>query len=306
MDADAAMTFADTSRVKQGWYLLGRSRRLRRHQVRALEMGPRRLVIYRDAAGQAHVVNDRCPHLGTDLALGEVRPEGLRCPFHGWCWDAEGGCAVAPGQPELPKRHLRRYATQERWGFLWAWLGSAPAFPLPDVDAGAPRRLVLPPQRVEAHADVVFSNLFDVAHFAPSHNIEAATTALELDAPWRLTHHFEGRLPRRRSLSWAGLAGERIDASVTQHGGGLVEVRVRRPLPYAILFTLRPEGSGSRAQTTLFLARRRDAPRAAALLWSIAADDLQLMETIAWTGAYAPGDEVLASYARFVEALPAL
>jgi hypothetical protein len=56
----------------------------------------------------------------------------------------------------------------------------------------------------------------------------------------------------------------------------------------------------------LFLKRRRDVVRAAALLWSIAADDLKLMETIQWTGAYAPGDEVLAQYARFVEALPAL
>jgi hypothetical protein len=45
MDEDAGMTFADASRVKQGWYLLDRSRRLRRHQVRALQVGPRRLVI---------------------------------------------------------------------------------------------------------------------------------------------------------------------------------------------------------------------------------------------------------------------
>ncbi len=300
------MTFADASRVKQGWYLLGRSRRLRRNQVRAVQVGPRRLVLYRDTAGQAHVANDRCPHLGSDLALGHVTPEGLRCDFHGWCWDAAGSCAAAPGQPSLPKRHLRQYPVAERWGFVWAWLGGEPAFPLPDVDAGTPRRVVLPPQRVKAHADVIFSNLFDVAHFAPSHDIAACTTALDLAAPWQLTHRFEGRLPHRRSLSWVGLAGKDLDATVTQHGGGIVDVRVRRPLEYSILFTLRPDGAVSRAQTMLFLKRRRDVIRAAALLWSIAADDLKLMETIQWTGAYAPGDEVLAQYARFVEALPAL
>ena len=49
-----------------------------------------------------------------------------------------------------------------------------------------------------------------------------------------------------------------------------------------------------------------DLIRAAALLWSLAINDIKFMETIHWTGAYAPGDEVLASYARFVEALPAL
>jgi hypothetical protein len=159
---------------------------------------------------------------------------------------------------------------------------------------------------MKAHADVVFSNLFDVAHFAPSHGVELSGTELDQDAPWRLSHRFTGRLPRRRSLAWAGFAGGELDATVTQHGGGIVDVRVRRPLEYSILFTLRPDGEGSRAQTTLFLRRRRDAPRAAALLWSIAVDDLELMETIHWTGAYAPGDEVLAAYARFVEALPSL
>ncbi|HZF08698.1 MAG TPA: Rieske 2Fe-2S domain-containing protein [Thermoanaerobaculia bacterium] len=302
------MKFADASRVKQGWYLLARSRRLRRHQVRAAEVGPRRLVLYRDGAGRAHVAADRCPHLGSDLALGKVTAEGLCCPFHGWCWDAEGACAVAPGQASPPQRRLRQYATEERWGFLWAWLGTEPAFPLPDIAAettATPRRFALPPQRVKAHADVVFANLFDVAHFAPSHGIELSSTALDEDAPWRLTHRFTGRLPRRQPLSAVGLAGQDLDATATQYGGGIVHVRVRRPLPYTILFTLRPDGTGSRAQTTLFLERRRDAPRAAALLWSIAADDLEIMETIDWTGAYAAGDEVLARYARFVEALPA-
>lgn len=298
------MKFADASQVKQGWYLLGRSGGLRRNQVRAVEVGPRRLVVYRDAGGGVHVTADRCPHLGSDLALGRVTPAGLRCAFHGWCWDSDGACAEAPGQPSAPKRRLRRYVAEERWGFLWAWLGGEPAFPLPAVDAGTPRRFILPPQRVKAHADVVFSNLFDVAHLAPSHGIEAATTSLDLDAPWHLAHRFAGRLPRRPSLAGVGLGGKEIDATVTQHGGGLVHVRVERPLCYSILFTLRPEGAGSRAQTTLFLERRRDAPRAAALLWSIAADDLKLMETIAWTGAFAPGDEVLARYAGFVEALP--
>jgi phenylpropionate dioxygenase-like ring-hydroxylating dioxygenase large terminal subunit len=301
------MRFADAGQVKQGWYLLGRSRRLRRNQVRAEQVGPRRLVVYRDAADRARVANDRCPHLGSDLALGRVTPEGLRCRFHGWCWDAEGACAAAPGQPSPPQRHLRQYATEERWGFLWAWLGSGePAFPLPDVDAGAPRRVVLPPQRMKAHADVVFSNLYDVAHFTPSHGVELSGSELDQEAPWRLSHRFTGRLPRRRRLAWAGLAGADLDATVTQRGGGIVDVRVRRPLEYSILFTLRPDGTGSRAQTLLFLQRRRDLLRAAALLWSLAVDDLKLMETIAWTGAYAPGDEVLARYARFVEALPAL
>jgi hypothetical protein len=55
----------------------------------------------------------------------------------------------------------------------------------------------------------------------------------------------------------------------------------------------------------LFLRRRRDLPRALAVLWSTAIDDLHLMQQISWTGAYAPSDEALERYATFVDGLPA-
>jgi len=55
----------------------------------------------------------------------------------------------------------------------------------------------------------------------------------------------------------------------------------------------------------LFLRRRVDLPRALAILWSTAIDDLQIMEKVRWTGAYAPSDAALARYAGFVEDLPA-
>jgi hypothetical protein len=55
----------------------------------------------------------------------------------------------------------------------------------------------------------------------------------------------------------------------------------------------------------LFLRRQRDLPRALAILWSTALDDLKLMKRIRWTGAFAPGDQALERYAGFVERLPA-
>jgi hypothetical protein len=55
----------------------------------------------------------------------------------------------------------------------------------------------------------------------------------------------------------------------------------------------------------LFLRRRRDLPRALAILWSTALDDLKLMERVTWTGAYAASDAALERYAGFVERLPA-
>lgn len=291
--------------VRQGWYVLSRSRDLRAGAVLPVQVGDRRVVAWRDRAASPRVVSDRCAHLGADLSLGRVTDAGLRCAFHGWCWDAEGSCAAAPGMDAPPARRLRAYPVEERFGLLWAWLGDGPPFPLPAPPAHLPRALTLRAQRVRAHPDVVFSNGFDPAHLAPSHGIAARTTRVH-EGPWTLEHRFEGRLPRRPALAWCGLGGAPVEASFTQHGGGIVMVHVRAPLELVILFTMRPEADGaSRTRTVLFLRHLRDAPRALSLLWAIALDDIPLMESMAWTGAFAETDAVLARYARFVEELPA-
>ncbi|MGH9201337.1 MAG: Rieske 2Fe-2S domain-containing protein, partial [Vicinamibacterales bacterium] len=76
--ARGSRTFACPGIVRQGWYLVASSRKLRRGGVRQVEVGLNRLVAYRDLEGWAHVVDDRCPHLGSDLALARVTAEGLR------------------------------------------------------------------------------------------------------------------------------------------------------------------------------------------------------------------------------------
>jgi phenylpropionate dioxygenase-like ring-hydroxylating dioxygenase large terminal subunit len=301
----AAGTFARPGVVRQGWYLVARSWRVRAGQARSVEIGSHRLVVYRDLEGRVHVVDDRCPHLGSDLALARVTREGLRCEFHGWCWGADGSCVDAPGNPGPLRRRLRGYASAERWGFIWAWAGSEPAFELPEIPPHLPRRVVLAPHRLKAHPDVIFSNGFDLAHFGPSHGIDASTASLDV-APWTISHRIVGRLSHRATLRAVGLGGTALDFSFIQHGGGIVHVHVRKPIEYLIFFTLRQDAQfRARTRTLLFLRRRFDLPRALAILWSTALDDLSYMERIRWTGAFAPADAALERYAGFVEALPA-
>jgi hypothetical protein len=158
---------------------------------------------------------------------------------------------------------------------------------------------------MRAHSDVIFANGFDLAHFGPSHGIEATTAALDV-GPWTIDHRIVGRLSRRASLSWVGLGGKELDVSFAQHGGGIVHTHVRKPLEFLICFTLRPDARlRSRTRTMLFLRRWRDLPRALAILWSTALDDLELMESVEWTGAFAASDAALEQYTRFVEGLPA-
>jgi phenylpropionate dioxygenase-like ring-hydroxylating dioxygenase large terminal subunit len=200
---------------------------------------------------------------------------------------------------------LRHYATEERWGFVWAWLGPEPGFPLPDVAPLFRRRRALLPQRVRAHPDTIFANGFDLAHFEASHSIEAATTSLDVRPPWQISHRIAGRLPHRPRIAWAGLGGASLDATFTQYGGGIVHVHVRRPVENVIVFTIRPDERGhSRTQTIVFVPRRRDMIRALALLWATALDDIPLMERIKWTRGFAGADAVLQRYVEFIDAMP--
>lgn len=305
MVATATGTFARPGVVRQGWYLVARSSRVRAGTIRPVDLGSRRLLVHRALDGRAHVTDDRCPHLGSDLALARVTPQGLRCEFHGWCWGPDGSCVEAPGNPEPIRRRLRRYASRERWGFIWTWTGSEPAFPLPDVPPHLSCQIVLASHRLKAHPDVIFSNGFDLAHFGPSHGIQARTASLDV-GPWTIDHRIVGRLSNRKTLRVVGLGGTELDFSFVQYGGGIVHVHVRKPIEYLIFFTLRQDAQfRARTRTMLFLAARRDLPRALAILWSTALDDLKMMERIRWTGAFAPADAALERYAGFVEALPA-
>lgn len=303
----ALRRFADPSRVSEGWYVLARSRALRRGRIATVQVGPREVVAYRGLDGVVRALDARCAHLGAHLDRGRVTPDGLECAFHGWCWDARGACARAEGHATPPARRTRAYATTERWGLAWAWLGAhAPAFDVPDPTPPGWRAVRLPPQRIRCHPHIVLGNAFDLAHLSPTHGFDLdAPPRVTTDPPHRMRLDVEGRLPRRGVLRPAGLAGTRFDASFESVGATLHVVDVRAPVRFRVLFTGRPDAEGAcRAQTLLFLPRRLALPRALAMLWYTTIDDMRLMEALQFRPAFSEADGAFAGYARFIEAMP--
>ena len=49
--------------------------------------------------GRWGLIDRACPHRGADLAFGRLEADGLRCPFHGWKFDADGRCLETPAEP---------------------------------------------------------------------------------------------------------------------------------------------------------------------------------------------------------------
>jgi phthalate 4,5-dioxygenase len=86
-----------------------------------------------------------CPHRGADLSFARYEitvdsagqsQTGIRCPFHGWKFDASGQCLETPAEPEgstlCTRIQQRSYPVKEKSGVLFAWLGEpdkAPPFP---------------------------------------------------------------------------------------------------------------------------------------------------------------------------------
>ena len=83
------------------------------------------IAIWRGASGQVHAWGDRCPHRGMRLSHGFVRGETLACIYHGWQYDAKGGCDHIPAHPDLvPPKTIcaTTYSCAEADGVIWVAL----------------------------------------------------------------------------------------------------------------------------------------------------------------------------------------
>src|SRR5438874_2244568 len=92
------------------------------------------LVLFKDQAGQYGLLGEHCSHRGTSLYYGFLEDEGLRCPYHGWLYDAAGRCVEQPFEPaqSLMRHTLRHpaYPVEKLAGVLFAYLGPSELKPL--------------------------------------------------------------------------------------------------------------------------------------------------------------------------------
>ncbi len=103
--------------------------------LKAVKLMGQDFVLFRDETGRLGLLDRDCPHRGADLAFGRLEDGGLRCPFHGWLFDATGQCLETPAEPVGSKMCTRirqgAYPVVERSGIVFAYIGPGepPAFP---------------------------------------------------------------------------------------------------------------------------------------------------------------------------------
>ncbi|HEX3245101.1 MAG TPA: Rieske 2Fe-2S domain-containing protein, partial [Chloroflexota bacterium] len=88
------------------------------------------LVLYKDRRGRYGLLGQRCAHRSVDLKYGIPEEEGLRCPYHGWLYDATGQCLEQPAEEPDSTFYQRvqtpAYPVEELGGLIFAYLGPGP------------------------------------------------------------------------------------------------------------------------------------------------------------------------------------
>jgi phenylpropionate dioxygenase-like ring-hydroxylating dioxygenase large terminal subunit len=154
---------------------------LRNNSITPVTVAGDNLVLFRDAAGRARALENRCPHRGALLSLGQasvVTPGTLTCRYHGMTFDGDGNCTAyvtdGPDSPACGKIRARAYPVQESAGIIWAYMGAKTPRPVQEAVPHA-RTVLTQPHLMIFRFVFPFSylnqidNATDLAHVAVLH-----------------------------------------------------------------------------------------------------------------------------------------
>jgi len=108
------------------WWPLDTCENLTPEKVHRYTVDDAELIARRDSSGAVRVYDAFCPHQGAHLGFGGVIDRDcLRCPFHGFYFDAEGRCIGANVDNEatfIKSLKLRPVSHRVREGRIEVWL----------------------------------------------------------------------------------------------------------------------------------------------------------------------------------------
>jgi len=129
------------------------------------------ILLYRDEAGTATAIGNRCPHRFAPLDRGRLTDGVIECGYHGIRFDRAGTCVLVPGEGQRAASNMRvpAYPIEERDGIVWIWPGDRPAdrSQIPDLGdrLSSPRFAhVTGSTHLKANYEILADNLIDPSH----------------------------------------------------------------------------------------------------------------------------------------------
>ena len=295
----------------QGWYAVALSSDVPTDEPYGTQFLDERVVVYRDASGSPVVLGARCPHMGADLAVGDVVGDDLRCAYHHFRFGPDGSCTSIPCEGPIPRAaRVSSRPALERFGLIWAWHGDAdPLFAPPEFPRFAEEDLVMRARRThvfEVAPWLSIGNTFDLMHLRHVHDLDFDLEPE--DIRYLDEHHIELEIPFRSQDMGA------FEQRIRVTGTNVVAFLTVSEETTAGLFTSTP--IGDRAQTFYTSGVPREAARDDADLArlldeqeafgdGLLADDYRTLQGLRFqAGTLVEGDRALVDYMQWVDAFP--
>ncbi|MGB9821764.1 MAG: Rieske 2Fe-2S domain-containing protein [Pseudothermotoga sp.] len=114
--------------IKNQWYVVLSSNEVKKGQLVGVTRLSKKLVFFRDEAGEVHCIEDKCCHRGASLSHGKLLANGhVMCPFHGFEYDHTGRVKAIPANgrntPVPANFKVKSFKTVEVADFIWIWYG---------------------------------------------------------------------------------------------------------------------------------------------------------------------------------------
>ena len=124
--------------LRRYWHPVAAAVELRDKWTKAVRVLGEDLVLFKDRQGGLGLIEHQCPHRRASFAYGLPTEGGIRCPYHGWEFNAQGQCLSQPFEKDNPefrqKVGIAGYPVQELGGLVFAYLGPKPVPLLPRFD----------------------------------------------------------------------------------------------------------------------------------------------------------------------------
>lgn len=201
-----------------GWFQVAWSDEIAGGQGVPMFYFDRHLVGWRDEAGEAHVWDAFCPHMGAHLGV-RSRVEGCEivCPLHSWRYDSSGQCIDVPYSNRINKQaKVRTYPVAERNGAVFAWYhptDDPPGWELPEFD--------------EFQPGSDFSEAFRKHYQLGCHWQEVAET--QVDAAHIQAHLIDYQIALNDGVRPEGITMPQVDSYDTD--GPVARIRISQDFP---------------------------------------------------------------------------
>lgn len=124
--------------MRRYWQPIGAAVELEDKWTQRVRLLGEDLVLFRNRQGQLGLIAEQCPHRRASFLHGIPTEQGIRCPYHGWEFNAQGKCLSQPfEQDNCAFRDMMStdaYPVEELGGLLFAYLGPEPRPLLPRFD----------------------------------------------------------------------------------------------------------------------------------------------------------------------------